>query len=467
MLLLPPGRGLSLTLVRHFLLLFIHFLTTPDCLQQATADQAFTNAKAAGDVNGMTSALIYRALERNTGQVGLASVPCTAITAVNPEIAALQQHQDPASTGAAQINIDITINLAIQISCIGGDPTLALQAGTFAPGQIGDPTAAGNTCDDANDADGCIFTQNLLVEDVSVDEITAAIGSAVCGTGAVNTAVANATDALFANVTDTALAITTDTALAITTAAAAIATDCNIAPSTVTVTVTAGAAMGHVAAAPPAPPAPMGQGQMATMPPPPPAPMNTATPPPPPGMGQDQMAGMPPAPSDMINTATSPAPPAMITALPNPAGNVAIDCSAEIASALSSAGMADLAAKTTAAAAVTATVSPLPAAAATTAASASAGALDFGTCPDPTILFVDGLDGRQQKSFIAADTTSFPHGSALGIKVITDFICQQLDVKCGAAQAALDACAAAATAAGVEGGKDQGAADVFNGALGF
>ena len=442
MLLLPPGRGLSLTLVRHFLLLFIHFLTTPDCLQQATADQAFTNAKAAGDVNGMTSALIYRALERNTGQVGLASVPCTAITAVNPEIAALQQHQDPASTGAAQINIDITITLAIQISCIGGDPTLALQAGTFAPGQIGDPTAAGNTCDDANDADGCIFTQNLLVEDVSVDEITAAVGSAVCGAGAVNPAVANATDALFANVTDTALAITT--------AAAAIATDCNIAPSTVTVTVTAGVAMGHVAAAPPAPPAPMGQGQMATMQPPPPAPMNTATPPPPPAM---------------LNTATSPAPPAMITALPNPAGNVAIDCSASIASALSSAGLADLAATTTTAAAsavLTATVSPLPA-----AATAAAGSHDFGTCPNPTIIFVDGLDGRQQKSFIAADTTSFPHGSALGIKVITDFICQQLDVKCGAAQAALDACAAAATAAGVEGGKDQGAADVFNGALGF
>lgn len=63
-----------------------------DCLQQATADQAFTNAKAAGDVDGMTSALIFRTLERNTGSVGLASVPCTSIQAVNPEIAALQQH---------------------------------------------------------------------------------------------------------------------------------------------------------------------------------------------------------------------------------------------------------------------------------------------------------------------------------------------------------------------------------------
>lgn len=68
-------------------------ITNTDCLQQATADQAFTNSKAAGDVPGMTAALIYRALERNTGAVGLASVECTAIKAVNPEIAALSQHQ--------------------------------------------------------------------------------------------------------------------------------------------------------------------------------------------------------------------------------------------------------------------------------------------------------------------------------------------------------------------------------------
>lgn len=68
-------------------------ITDTDCLQQATADQAFTNAKAAGDVDGMTAALVYRALERNTGSVGLASVACTSIKAVNPEIAAISQHQ--------------------------------------------------------------------------------------------------------------------------------------------------------------------------------------------------------------------------------------------------------------------------------------------------------------------------------------------------------------------------------------
>lgn len=73
--------------------------------------------------------------ERNTGSVGLASVLCTE-TAVNPEIAAIQQHQDPASDGAAELNKQITLDLAVQLAAIGADPQLALQAGTFAPGDV-------------------------------------------------------------------------------------------------------------------------------------------------------------------------------------------------------------------------------------------------------------------------------------------------------------------------------------------
>ena len=64
-----------------------------DCLQQAVADRAFTNAKAAGNVDGMVNALIFRALERNSGGVGVTTAACTSLKAVNPEIAALQQHQ--------------------------------------------------------------------------------------------------------------------------------------------------------------------------------------------------------------------------------------------------------------------------------------------------------------------------------------------------------------------------------------
>lgn len=121
-------------------------ITDTECLQQATADQAFTNAKAAGDTQSMIDALIYQALERNTGQVGLASNSCTSITPVNAEIAAIQRHQDPASSGAAAINQASTLAVAMQINALGGNITQALLAGTFAPGTIGDPTAAGKSC---------------------------------------------------------------------------------------------------------------------------------------------------------------------------------------------------------------------------------------------------------------------------------------------------------------------------------
>ena len=117
-----------------------------ECLQTATADRAFTNAKAAGDVQGMTTALIYRALERNTAKVGQASNPCTSIQAVNPEIAALSQHQDPASQGAAEGNKAITLELARQIMGVGGDPLAAIESGTFAPGDLADSSGKGNTC---------------------------------------------------------------------------------------------------------------------------------------------------------------------------------------------------------------------------------------------------------------------------------------------------------------------------------
>ncbi|KAL8808006.1 MAG: hypothetical protein Q9200_004448 [Gallowayella weberi] len=150
-------------------------ITDTDCLHQATADQAFTNAKSAGDVEGMTNALIYAALERNTGKVGLASVLCTAVSAKNPEVAAVSQHQDPASPGAAEHNKAVTLELAKQIASVRGDPQEALKSGTFAPGDVNDPTAKGNSCDTLDDESGCIFTQTLLVEDATAEEINAAV----------------------------------------------------------------------------------------------------------------------------------------------------------------------------------------------------------------------------------------------------------------------------------------------------
>lgn len=160
-------------------------ITNLACLHQATADQAFTNAKAAGNISGQADALNYAALERNTGSVGLLSAACTD-TAVNPEIQAVQQHQDPAATGAAAINKEITLALATQLASIGADPQLALLSGTFAPGNLNDNTGAGNTCDVADDVEGCIFTQDLLVEDATAAEITAAVAGIAVASSAVS-----------------------------------------------------------------------------------------------------------------------------------------------------------------------------------------------------------------------------------------------------------------------------------------
>ncbi|KZS99398.1 uncharacterized protein LAESUDRAFT_765581 [Laetiporus sulphureus 93-53] len=44
----------------------------------------------------------------------------------------------------------------------------------------------------------------------------------------------------------------------------------------------------------------------------------------------------------------------------------------------------------------------------------------------------DGFDGRTETSFRPAALSSYNHGSADGIAVITSFICQQVDDACGA-----------------------------------
>jgi hypothetical protein len=60
-------------------------------------------------------------------------------TAVNPEIQAISQHQDPASANAAATNKAIVLELAKQLASIGADPQEALLSGTFAPGNVSFP----------------------------------------------------------------------------------------------------------------------------------------------------------------------------------------------------------------------------------------------------------------------------------------------------------------------------------------
>ncbi|RSM18114.1 hypothetical protein CDV31_003036 [Fusarium ambrosium] len=162
-------------------------VTNLACLKQETADQAFTNAKAAGDLRGMAGALLFQAIERNTAGVGVASKLCTE-AAVNPEIGALTQHQDAASENAGALNKAITLELAKQLAGIGADPNLALLSGTFAPGDTGDATGKGNSCDTEEPELGCIFSEKLLVLDATEDEIAAAVADVAqtfTGTGGI------------------------------------------------------------------------------------------------------------------------------------------------------------------------------------------------------------------------------------------------------------------------------------------
>lgn len=94
-----------------------------------------------------------------------------------------------------------------------------------------------------------------------------------------------------------------------------------------------------------------------------------------------------------------------------------------------------------------------------------AGALDFGSCSNPSIIFAEGLDGRKEAAFAPAEGSEFSHGSALNIGIISSFICGQLQSACKADAATVAACNdGAAAASGLRG---QAAADAFNAALGL
>ncbi|KAL8796926.1 MAG: hypothetical protein Q9182_007273 [Xanthomendoza sp. 2 TL-2023] len=403
-------------------------ITDTDCLHQATADQAFTNAKSAGDVKGMTNALIYAALERNTGKVGLASVLCTAISAKNPEIAAVSQHQDPASPGAAESNKAVTLELAKQIASVGGDPQEALKSGTFAPGDVNDPTAKGNTCDTLDDELGCIFTQKLLVEDATAEEINAAVAgvrppngspgsesSATTAAAPISTGNSSATskdsiggDAPLSNKT----ASTTSTTLA-----------CGSTSSSSTST-TSSTNIQTFTGALGSPPPPVTSSPSSSRP----FSVNGAT-------FLNAAAALKRSCAIQHNTCANAANSDSLT------GGVAQCDAQEIACN---------------AAAVAGTQRKYR--------KRQAAVLDFGSCTDPTIQFAEGLDGRKEKAFAPSNEADFNHGSALNIGIICEFICQQLGDKCKADTEALSACEKGKEdSAKVKG---QAAADAFNAALG-
>ncbi|KAK2016833.1 hypothetical protein LZ32DRAFT_504218, partial [Colletotrichum eremochloae] len=462
-------------------------VTNLACLQQETADQAFTNAKAANDIRGMSAALVYQAIERNTAGVGKASAACTD-KAVNPEIAALvNKHQDPASDGAAANNKAVTLALAKQLASIGGDPMLALMSGTFAPGDKSDTTGKGNSCDDQNDPKGCIFTQKKLVLDATPDEINSAVKgitpTITGGTGSLKAA----------DVADISQFKVASGASA------------------------GGASAGGASASAPAPAAsnPATQKDGASCP----AKNNGAAG----NTGNNASAGAgadagASAAGTNIQTFTG-----SLGGLPPPISGGVQQCDAQDAQCRSQAGLTKRAGGNNVQT-FTGTLGGLPppviessgdrpfsvngdtfvgkAAALgrscdvqhnACAREANSGKLsggvqqcdaqntkcraqaglnkrqaaggDFGSCSDPTIAFKNNLADRQGESaFIANNQKDFSHGSALKIGVIADFICQRLQDSCKASAATVASCNQASTAAKAA-TQDQTAADVFNSKL--
>nr|KAK5448954.1 hypothetical protein LTR18_002042 [Exophiala xenobiotica] len=445
------------------------------CLQQATADQAFTNSKAAGDLAGMAGALVYRAVERNTGKVGQASALCTQ-TAANPEIAAVSQHQDPASAGAADTNKGITLALAQQLAGIGADPLLALESGTFAPGDVNDPTGAGNTCDTADDEPGCIYSENLLVLDATPAEISSAVEGITptfTGTGGISAtdvdfaglSVAAATAAAVAVAASDSLAVTaTAAAVAAVATDAAVASECSVV-DTATATATATAAPADVATNAATASCTVitttiaAANVVSTT-------LNTAA----------AVAVETAASGTNVQTFTGtlggPPPPIISSSGVRPF-SVNGDTFVNIGAALqrSCAVQHNACANAANSGALAGGVGQCETqetacnAAGSGAKKMKRAAGDFGTCSDPTILFENGLDGRDTAAFIAADQTDFNHGSALNIGVIAGFICQRLGSSCDAS-ADVQASCTSASAAAVATTQNQAAADAFNSIIG-
>ncbi|KAL2190422.1 hypothetical protein L209DRAFT_679621 [Thermothelomyces heterothallicus CBS 203.75] len=377
-------------------------VTNLDCLQQIIADQAFTNAKAAGDLELMTQAILYRALERNTGSVGQASVLCNE-TATNPEIANIQQHQDPASPEAAN-NAAIELEVAKSLASIGADPLLALQSATFPPGEIGDPTAKGKTCDDPDDAQGCIFTLNLLTPAVTEDEILAAlIPNITVACEVIVTPPANDTRVVAppSNNTDGGNGAGGDSAT-----------------GTVNIQTFTGS-LGGVA-----PPV-----------------ESTA--------GSDRPFSVNGATFTTANAALQRSCSIQKNACANAANSGQLQggvqqCEQQEAECRAANNLKRFRRS-----------SPTR---------RQDNGLDFGTCGSPAIRFAVGLDGRKEASFQNVNTADFNHGSAQAIRIIADFTCSRLQSSCKAPQETVQACQQASQAAQAASG--QAAADAFNSALG-
>ncbi|OHW93443.1 hypothetical protein CSPAE12_07881 [Colletotrichum incanum] len=420
-------------------------VTNLACLQQETADQAFTNAKAANDIRGMSAALVYQTLERNTAGVGVASAACTD-KAVNPEIAALvKKHQDPAADNAAADNKAVTLELAKQLAAIGGDPMLALESGTFAPGDKADATFKGNTCDNQDDPTGCIFTEKKLVLDATPEEITAAVQG-------ITPTITGGTGELKATHIDLAgLAVAGQSSGA--SGGASGSSNNAAAANGITVKKNADSANNKKGASCKAVNNGAAQNKAGNGT----ADANT-------GNGNNvqtftgDLGGLPPPVIESSGKR-----PFSVNGDTFVGKGAALGRSCDV--------QHNACARAVNSGQIDGEVSQCDDQNAKCRAQANLRkrffkrqATDFGSCSDPSVVFKDGLSDRQDAAFIANNQKDFNHGSAQKIGIIAGFICQRLQDSCKAPEATIDSCKQAQTAA-TAATQDETAANVFNSML--
>ena len=320
--------------------------------------------------------------------------------------------------------------MAKQIANIGGDAQQALKSGTFAPGDVNDATAKGNTCDTADDEPGCIFTQNLLVEDATADEINAAVagvtppaGPSVSGSGTASSAAAQTVNAspVAASVSSglSSVAASSSRVANASAKARSPASGCDSASASTVATTPSSSTSNNV---------------------------QTFT---------GALGGAPPP----VTSTASDRPFSV-----NGATFVNAGAAIQRSCAIQHNSCANAANSGTLPGGVAQCDTQEKACNSEASSKKNKRALDFGSCTDPTIKFVNGLDGRKEPAFAPVNEADFNHGSALNIGVISAFICQQLTDKCKAGADAAAACAKGETDAAKETG--QAAADAFNAVLG-
>ncbi|KAL2874417.1 hypothetical protein SGCOL_010397 [Colletotrichum sp. CLE4] len=435
-------------------------VTNLACLQQETADQAFTNAKAAKDIRGMSAALVYQTLERNTAGVGVNSEACTD-KPVNAEIAALsKKHQDPAADGAAANNKEVALALAKQLAAVGGDPMLALESGTFAPGDKSDTTFKGLSCDTDTDPTGCIFTEKKLVLDATPEEITAA------AQGVTQTVTGGTGELKATHIDITGLAVAGQAGSAA--GAQASSTPANAGNNATPAsgnTNTNDASCDATSS---------NNGAAQTQ-----ANNGTAG-----GNNENNSNNNGNANSGNANTgngnnvqtftgALGGAPPPVIQSSGDRPFSVNGDTFVGKGAALgrSCDVQHNACARAVNSGQLDGEVSQCDEQNTQCRAQASLRkrffkrqATDFGSCSDPSVVFKDGLPDRQAAAFIANNQGDFNHGSAQKIGIIAGFICQRLSDSCKAPAATVESCNQAQTAA-VAATQDETAANVFNSML--